>query len=299
MGASEQSVSEWSAQAAAELWAARRADGGWAYQAGDPAGTEPTALAILALRTASPPDLEPEISRLAGRQRVDGFWSASDDHLEPSWTTPLAGLVMAGAGIADRAALAAEALLGEPVYTFSNTIFTTDVYNYDPSIPGWPWTSGDFSFVESTALAMIFLKRMGHGGSDRVRQAVEMLHARALPGGQWNYGEPGVLGGELFAAAAPTALALAALADERDATTDGALEWLGQQQGQITSLFSLGWAAIGLNLLGQLTDSWRDEVIARWSATPASRRSAMDTALCLLGLSEPASHPFNVSEVLG
>ena len=83
-----------------------------------------------------------------------------------------------------------------------------------------------------------------------------MLRARSLPGGQWNYGEPKVLSGELFPTLAPTALALLALADEPDTGTEAAQQWLKSQQGQVSSLFSLALAAIALDVLGQFGDDW-------------------------------------------
>jgi hypothetical protein len=294
MGLSQQQIA-WQQQAAVELLASRSADGGWPYRAADASSTEPTAMALLAMAAIQgPADLSLSYDRLLSRQREDGFWSASDVHAEPSWTTPLAGLAAATGGAGDAAERAAGAMLAEPVYTFTPTLLTAGLYNYDPSIPGWPWTFGDFGFVEPTALAVIFLKRQGHGDAPRVREAVDMLRARSLPGGLWNYGEPKVLGGELFPTIAPTALALIALADEQDDTTQGALSWLADQQGQISSLFSLGWAATALNLHGRLSDAWPEEVVQRWNATPEPRRCPLDTSLCLLGLAASQTHPLRV-----
>jgi hypothetical protein len=101
-----------------------------------------------------------------------------------------------------------------------------------------------------------------------------------------------VLHDPLLPAIAPTALALIALGDEPSDKTQAGLAWLTQQRGTITSLFSLGWAAIALNVVGALDDNWTADVIAAWDSAPAVRRNAMETALCLLGVSPMETHPF-------
>ena len=86
-----------------------------------------------------------------------------------------------------------------------------------------------------------------------------------------------------------------ALADEPDDVAAGALDWLHAQREQITSLYSLAWGAIALNVLGQLSNDWRTGIIDLWNATSASRRNPVDTSLCLLALAASASHPFRVA----
>jgi hypothetical protein len=195
-------------------------------------------------------------------------------------------------GQSSAANAAAEALLAAPVYTLSTR--APQIYGYDTSIPGWPWTSGDFSLVEPTAMAVLFLKKQGHTQTGRVRQGIELLRNRAVAAGGWNYGEPQVLQGDLYPAVAPTALALLALADEQDAATTAGLDWLLAQRGAITSLFSLGWAAIAANVFGVLDDGWRGDVLAAWQAAPADRRGPLEIALCLLGMSSAHPHPLRV-----
>jgi hypothetical protein len=140
---------------------------------------------------------------------------------------------------------------------------------------------------------MIFLKQNGYRGAVRVRQGADLLHDRAIEAGGWNYGEPAVLGGDLFPTDVPTAVALLALADERDDTAAAGLSWLLSRRGQISSLLSLGWVTIALNVLGVLDDDWRADVVDRWHALP-ERRGPRETALCLLGLSDTADHPLGV-----
>jgi hypothetical protein len=284
----------WMTTAASELQGLRNPDGGWPFVAGDASATEPTVLAMLALSGTPGIDLATPLAWLIGRRRDDAFFTASPAHADRSWLTPLAAMACRLAGNEAVATAAAGALLAEPTFTFSS-VLTRGLYGYDTSIPGWPWTSGDFSFVEPTALAMTFLKQTGHSAESRVRQAVSMLHTRALAAGGWNYGEPQVLGGDLFPTVAPTALALIALADEQDGTTDAAVQWLQSRQGQVSSLFSLGWGAAALNVLGVLDDAWRQDVMTQWCAAPPERRGPRETALCMLGLWTGTAHPLSVS----
>ena len=289
-------INAWTATAAADLLGSQQPDGGWAYQMGQAQATEPTALAMLALSLIRPraQGLAAAADWLVARQLGDGLFTASAVHEEGSWLSPLAALALQQQGRTAASQAAERAILEMPVYTFSDFL-AQGTYGYDTRIPGWPWTAGDFSFTEPTSLAMIFLKKAGHAAASRVREGARFLRDRALPGGGWNYGEPQVLGGDLFPTVAPTALALLALADEQDETTAAAETWLCGQVGQIPSLLSLGWATIALNVLGLLDDDWRAAIVNRFSALPTPRRGPMETSLCLLGVVSAADHPLGVA----
>lgn len=284
-------LSQWQSTAVGELLALRNADGGWPFQVGAASATEPTALAALALAdTATSPDiLSAAATWLIAQQRAGGLFTASPTHQEGSWLTPFAAIALTRLGQPDPASTAAQALLAEDTFAF--TELAPNIYGYDTTLRGWPWLPGAFTFIEPTAAAVLFLKQAGFSAHQRVRAGVQVIHNRALAAGGWNYGEPEVLGGALFPTAAPTALVQLALADEQDDRTAAGLSWLQTLSGQITALYSLGWTAIALNVLGALTGEWRDEVIATWNAQPAERRDATGTALCLLGLRAAAGHP--------
>lgn len=287
-----QDLTNWAIAAMGELLSLRGPDGGWPYRAGAASAIEATSLALLALngRDAGADILTTAADWLAARQQADGLFTAAPPHEVGSWLTPLAAMAVAGQGRAANAASAAEALLAMSTYTFSQ--FPPGTYGYDTRLAGWPWSPGAFSFVEPTALTVLFLKQAGYGEHGRVREAVHLLRDRVLAAGGWNYGEPEVLGGRLYPAEAPTALALLALQDEQDATTAAGLGWLRQREGQITSLYSLGWAATALNVLGAISREWQDTVAESWSLLPPQRRDAVGTALCLLALREAEGHPF-------
>lgn len=277
----------------ADLAATQNADGGWGYAPGAASNAEATALSLLAIADMqpSPPGLASAAAFLQARRRPDGAFALSPAVDEPSWATPLAAVALGRFGDSDAVAPAVDWLLNAPAFVLRPT---PAIYGYDTTLAGWPWTSGDYSFVEPTSAAVVFLKQQGQAGHARVREAVMLLHNRALPAGGWNYGESVVLGNTLLPAIVPTAMALLALADEPDDTTSAAVAWLSAQQGTITSLFSLGWASIAMNVLGLLDDFWTADVIDRWFACPDDRRTAMDTALCLLGVASAEDHPFRL-----
>jgi len=292
-------IETWLPQAGSELAALQAADGGWPYVAGQASATEPTALALLALSVI--PVIQSATFRpssatewLLARQRGDGMFTAWPLSEEPSWVTPLAALALLHQGRTDASAPAAQALLDLPVYTIS-ALLASGIYGYNTELRGWPWTPGDFSFAEPTCLATIFLKKAGYRDHPRVREAADMLRNRALAGGGWNYGEPRVLGGALYPAVSSTAMALAALADEQDDVTAAGESWLLAQRGAISSLPSLGWAAIALNVLGHLDDAWPGDVVATWLASPPQRRGPLETSLALLGLASVGNHPLGVN----
>lgn len=288
-------VDSWKEAARAHLRALRNPDGGWPYRAGDESATEPTALAVLALMgSLADEGLPIAADWLEARQIAPGQFSASVSHQEASWLTPVAALALSEAGRVELAAAAADALLREPVFTFSQA-GPQRLYGYDTTLAGWGWNAGTFSFVEPTAWSTIFLKRRGFGEDPRVREAATLLRDRALADGGWNYGEPEVLQGRLYPAEAPTALALLALSDERDAVVEAGAGWLRGRLGEITSLYSLGWSAIALARLDGPSEAWIAQVTSRWEALPIDRCDAVGTALSLIAVQSNDAGPFTTS----
>ncbi len=288
-------VSTWLAEAGGELASLQASDGGWPYIPGQASATESTALALLALAMIGEHASQRSAAQewLAGRQQSSGLFSPTPLVDDAGWLAATAGLAMLHEGQTASSRSAADALLAQAVFTIDPPL-PRSVYGYDTTLRGWPYSPGDFSLNEPTCMAMIFLKKAGYRDHARVREAAAMLRDRAIAGGGWNYGEPQVWGNDLFASVANTAMALAALADEQDERTAAGVAWLQARRGTITSLPSLGWAAIAMNVLGLLDDAWRFDVINTWQATTSDRRGPMETALCLLGLAEATNHPLQV-----
>ncbi len=271
-------------QASEVLWTARNAAGGWGYAPGAETATEPTALAILGLGGEA---ANGAAAALTALQRPDGAFAASAAHQEASWATPLGGIALARLGYVEQAQAAAQALLGEPVYVPPPIIET--IYGFNTQVAGWPWSWGDYSFVEPTALAILFLKQLGYASHARVRQGVQMLRDRALPSGGWNYGEPVVLGSELYPAVMPTSLALLALADEPDATSDRGSGWLAGRRGTPMGLLGAAWATIALRLTGGM--DWSAELAGAWANAPAAQQDPLRAAVVLLAGLPAVGHP--------
>lgn len=292
-----QSVS-WVEEAANRLEAGRRADGAWSYRAspseGDPA-TEPTALAAMALQ-AHGRDAEAPLDWLARVQRPDGGFSTSLAHDESNWSTAIAALALLAGGRPTAGEAGVTWLLNESTYTVPVT--PDSPYGYDTSLSAWPWTPGDFSWVEPTALAILAISRSSRAADPHVEQGRQLLLDRAAFDGWqggWNYGEPRVLGANLSPAVAPTALAVLAL---QGAGTDltQAVAFLQSRRDSLTSLFSLAWAANAMAAIGGLDDAWQAALAQTWagastSPTRDAAQDAISTALALLAIADRTKNP--------
>ena len=207
----------------------RNADGGWGTTAARPSGTEPTALACMAMAaTDRAAGAGAAASWLVARQRPDGAWPVVEGVPEPGWATSLAALALLDrtetAAAAHRAVewLIGERGIGVPLKVRIAEFFrepkTTAL---DPTIRGWPWATGTFSWIEPTAYAMIALRRGWPADPppavrDRLDEGRRMIHDRECPGGGWNFGNKKVLGVDMEPYPDSTALALLALGAVRD-----------------------------------------------------------------------------------
>jgi hypothetical protein len=206
------------------LLSLRNADGGWGTTASRPSATEPTALASMAMRVAGrETDAAAASSWLLETQRQDGAWPVEPSLSQASWTTSLAVLALLDQPDSDEAArrgvdwLVAEKGIGIPLMTrIMEYIRGTRVIEIDPTLKGWPWAGGTFSWIEPTSYAVIALLRAWPGrmpGSarDRVDEARRMILDRACPGGGWNMGNKRILDVDMEPYPDTTALALLAL----------------------------------------------------------------------------------------
>lgn len=288
----------WVDEALGQVEANRRPDGARTcaadFSTGDPA-TEPTALAAMAL-TAHGRDATAPLDWLLANQRPDGGFAVSPAHDESTWVTAVAAIALLGAGRRDAGEAAVNWLLNVPIYTLPVT--PNSPYGYDTSLPAWPWTPGDFSWVEPTALAMLAIQRSSHANDPRVAQGLRLLADRAAFDGNdggWNYGEPRVLGADLSPAVVPTALVILAARETEIDLTPG-IAFLERRRDSMTSLFSLAWAANAVAALYGLNSAWRDALARTWVATASSPtkdagKGVLSTALALLAVAEPANNP--------
>jgi hypothetical protein len=189
---------------------------------GDP-HVEPTALVGLALAASIEPGSQNESSEvadaanwLAQLQHPDGSLGLSRELNAPHWPTTLAILLWVAARRHETPVRDATLWLleqqGNTTLSSSGTPF-----GHDAAIAGWPWVAGTQSWVEPTALAILALRRGGHGDHPRVRAGLDLIRDRAIRTGGWNYGNSQVFGTDLRPQPGPTGLALLALAGRDDA----------------------------------------------------------------------------------
>ena len=88
----------------------------------------------------------------------------------------------------------------------------------DPSLQGWSWTDGTFSWVEPTAWCMLAVKKLAATAQPAARalDEAERVLSIAPAGGGWNSGNSEVYGQELPPHVPPTALGVLALQDRQD-----------------------------------------------------------------------------------
>ena len=227
----------------------------WSYRLGGPIAAEPAALAALALYGhGRVSDAWRTCERLATLAAADGSVGVTADQATPSWTTSLALLAWnAAAGNADSALPTswrshAERAAAWLLAASGDAQPRNADLGHDTSLRGWPWVLGTHSWVEPTALAVLALKSAGLSEHPRVREAVCLLIDRLLPDGGSNYGNTTVLGQALRPHVAPSGLALAALAGERDASRriERTIAYLEQTLNRQTTSISLAYGLIGL-----------------------------------------------------
>ncbi len=212
----------WVDPARGELLARRAPGGSWGYRDGGSPAVEPTALAGLALiasggeacadRSPAPTSQRPSAAReaaawLAGLQREDGSLPAAAGPSMPGWATPYAMLLWGRlAGFADRRRRARHWLLSIRGQASRPPAEERGVLGHDPTLIGWPWVAGTHSWLEPTAMAILAV--CGDAGCDhpRVKQGLDLIRDRAIPGGGWNYGNNVVFGRALRPSPGPPAL---------------------------------------------------------------------------------------------
>lgn len=191
----------------------QNADGGWGYRAGGTSYVESTAAVLLSLENSE------GIARgrdfLLGLQQKDGGWGIAAMDPESGWMTAWAVIALAQFDIArDAVGRGAAWLLA------TSPLYITDekprqdvlrVFKIDSALRGFPWQSGDASWVHPTSLALRALAAAGRRDEPRVREGVAYLFDRALENGGWNVGNPWMIDKRLVPTIQDTAVALIAL----------------------------------------------------------------------------------------
>jgi prenyltransferase/squalene oxidase-like repeat protein len=207
-------------------------DGGWGAVAGKRSNTEMTALAAMALQSTGNSSDRAAADKgkkwLVERQNADNSWPINDTAKGPSWATAMAIIALSDtAEFRERVVKAGQWVLeqegGKPGILADIVLFVTRqkrVVRLNEDLIGWPWTTGNFSWVEPTSYFMIAVKKLkaqlpAESFKERVGQAELMIYDRMCEGGGWNAGNAEVYSAKLWPYPDTTALALIATQENR------------------------------------------------------------------------------------
>ncbi|MCI0420631.1 MAG: hypothetical protein L0312_15630, partial [Acidobacteria bacterium] len=138
--------------------------GGWSYDKSRQWATEPTALALLALRLRPGANCHKGATFLGSCQRPEGSWPAFEGDEEGSWATALAVIALARLGgnwsRVQRGAAWLLKVRGQESHWLAKwryRLFDRQV-RFDPDKYGWPWSEGAASWVVPTSYSLIALR---------------------------------------------------------------------------------------------------------------------------------------------
>ena len=282
-------------QARRYLASAQDATGGWGYQAGRAAFVEPTALCLLALGSAQPDALRVGQTWLRDGQLADGGWGISRIDREGSWATAWAIWALSSVTPPSESVNLARGVtwwetwqpwVGTPGQERDPALWI------DPSLTGWPWSTGGTSWVEPTALGIIALAAVGRRDSPRVAEAIGYLRDRACWHGGWNTGNPRMISQDLPPAVVPTALVLLALQDAglspSDAHVSAGLATLDTLLLAARTPLNLAWGLGAARRYQRRSDDPARYLRAQQASNGGWRDSPYLTALAVLALEETA-----------
>ena len=281
-------------------------DGGWGAVAGRQSNTEATALAFLALRSAAADTVITDRARnwLVKRQLAEGCWPLNDSVKEASWSTALAILALTSGLVEDRERLikAGNWLLeqagGKPGLLAKLMVFLRGqkrVVRLNQDLIGWPWTTGNFSWIEPTSYCLMALKKLkqqlpAERVHERIAQAELMIYDRMCDGGGWNYGNSEVYGEKLWPYPDTTALALIATQDRPERQENQlSLRLLKDLALKADSGLALSWASVCFKLYGQDDAALKNSLAQRFAKTQFLGETKT-LALALLAVGDGARH---------
>jgi hypothetical protein len=274
------------------LVATQAPSGGWGYEPDQRANVEATSAVVLALADVAEagPARARGLAWLVAAQHADGGWGYSPDDTESSWQSAWAVWALAGSdSVSEECAKGVSWLLSVPSaqFTADELSGVERILAIDVSIPSWPWRSGETTWVEPTALALVALRAAGAGEAarSRISAALDYLGDRRCRGGGWNFGNPYMLGSYLPARAQPTGCALLALAGLQPQ------RWLSEDVGALRADMELdggvvawAWGILALRAVGAVDSHWQERLLARQSAGGGVHSSPFKTALAALAL---------------
>jgi hypothetical protein len=241
------------------LKSVQNSDGGWGYFPGKKSWLEPTAYAMLALH--GQPQAERAWMLVRSWQLPSGAWKPCAEVAEPNWASALAITLHCVRGVKDEHfrrgvdwIIGSTGAEGGFLNRMRDRIFTQSV-DQDHSLSGWPWRSGNASWVEPTAHSLVALRKAAAFGPNsklnaRIDLAQKMLLNRRCRDGGWNYGNKRVLDVDLESYPELTALAVLGLQGTSAVTSRAVSFWPTP-----VSPLARAWLTIALRLHGVLPDT--------------------------------------------
>jgi len=226
--------------------------------------TEPTALTALALHALDQPAAALTAAKaLAEWQSPTGSVGVRPTEPQPIWPTSLAMLCWLQYKPTEQFSANLNGALQATLQTRGKAIpkSAANELGHNSELIGWSWAENTHSWIEPTILHVLSLQAFGQAKHARVREAVDLLIDRQLPGGGCNYGNTSVLGQMLRPHLQPSGMLLLALVGETDASGRLAksVEYVTQAVNAEATTTSLCWALIGLAAVGKRpaeADKW-------------------------------------------
>lgn len=273
------------------LLSSQNPDGGWGYASRQGSAVEPTSAVLLALReiSACARSCRLAIDWLRSAQHPDGGWGFSSIDSESGWPTAWAVLVLARCGEVDNALnQGVKWLLDVKAAQFDEDARQVGkkILAIDFSLRGWPWLSGEATWIEPTALALLALESIpGLAYTDRRNEAQRYIQDRRCPSGGWNVGNPIMFHSALPAQAYSTAmvlLALRRLAPESILSED--IRVLRAEMHRDGSVLALAWGLLALRTLGQDDTSAESRLVSMANQRRGWADNPFQTAVALMAL---------------
>lgn len=258
---------------------ARNEDGGWGYRPGTASAVEPTVWCLLALGKMAPDSEAIGAGKqwLLKAQNDDGSWSTWPGAGEGNWVTALAGLALealdgpaAAVENATRWICRSHSAEGGLRMRVGRLFARKRIVQQDFSLRGWSWTPGTSSWVEPTAVALIFLHHLPSApalpeAAERRRMGEAMLYDRMCPSGGWNLGNPRVYGVEGIPQVGPTAWALLALQEHSEREENRrSLDWLARNLETMNGPGSVAMAHVALEACRRPAPSLEQKLTAQF-----------------------------------
>ena len=216
------------ASAVQYLLQSQNADGGWNYRPLGSSWTEPTCLALIALRAWPGGHSRRGFEWLLSQRRSDGGWGPKAGVPASTWVTALGLLAlhlggrMNGDDPGVRWLLEAAGAESSLVARLRAFLLSPGRGSEDRSDRGWPWYPGAAAWVAPTAFTLVALDRiqpaLSHTGlALRKNEGKMFLLGRRCADGGWNHGSSRALGYDGPSYPETTGMALLALAGENRA----------------------------------------------------------------------------------